>query len=56
MRCECCGERATRQAADGVWLCEDDYQHLLEHWRLEGFMQPAEVAVSRSFQPAGKGA
>lgn len=36
-KCEACGEPATRIDAEGVPLCEGDYQHLLEHWRLEGF-------------------
>lgn len=35
LRCECCGEPATTFDADGVPLCEGDYQHLLEHWRRE---------------------
>lgn len=34
-RCECCGEPATRQDRDGVWLCEGDYNHLLDHWLIE---------------------
>ena len=25
-RCEDCGEPAARQTADGVWLCEGDYE------------------------------
>ena len=36
-RCECCGVPATRTDADGIWLCEGDYTHLLEHWREEVF-------------------
>jgi hypothetical protein len=36
-RCIACGEPATRTDADGIPLCERDYQHLLEHWRLEAF-------------------
>jgi hypothetical protein len=28
--CEDCGERATRQTAEGIWLCEGDYRLLLE--------------------------
>lgn len=33
--CECCGEPATRQDRDGVWLCEDDYRHLIDHSLIE---------------------
>jgi hypothetical protein len=33
--CEACGEPATRLDCEGVPLCEADYAHLLEHWRLE---------------------
>jgi len=36
-RCADCGAQAVRLTADGVPLCEGDYQHLLEHWILEGF-------------------
>lgn len=36
-RCEACGEPATRQDVEGVWLCQGDYDHLIERWRLEGF-------------------
>jgi hypothetical protein len=35
--CEACGEHATRTDADGIWLCDGDYQHLLQHWHLEGW-------------------
>jgi ribosomal protein L37AE/L43A len=28
--CEDCGEPATRETSDGVWLCEADYQHLCD--------------------------
>jgi ribosomal protein L37AE/L43A len=28
--CEDCGEPATRQTADGVWLCDGDFDLLLE--------------------------
>ena len=34
-RCEACGEPATRMDAEGIPLCEGDYQHLLEHSRLD---------------------
>jgi ribosomal protein L37AE/L43A len=33
--CEACGEPATRQDCEGVWLCEGDFQHLVEHWLIE---------------------
>lgn len=42
-RCECCGEPATRSDADGIWLCEGDYQHLSEHWIAEGFARVEEA-------------
>lgn len=28
--CECCGEPATCQSEDGVWLCDGDYADLLK--------------------------
>jgi hypothetical protein len=30
--CEACGEPATQQDCEGVWLCEDDYNHMINHW------------------------
>ena len=30
--CEDCGEPATRQTEDGVWLCEHDWQRVLWQW------------------------
>ena len=38
-RCEACGEAATQQDAEGVWLCDADMAHLVEHWRLEDFSE-----------------
>lgn len=35
--CIACGAPATRQDRDGVPLCEGDYWHLVEHWRVDGF-------------------
>lgn len=36
--CEDCGEPATRETADGVWLCEGDFDALLDaaFWNMEG--------------------
>lgn len=36
-RCEACGEPATRQDVEGVWLCDGDFDHLMQHWMLEEF-------------------
>lgn len=37
-RCEDCGDPATQQTADGVWLCEGDFDLLLDAsiWTQEG--------------------
>lgn len=34
-RCADCGAPATRRSADGVPLCDGDYEHLVEHWNRE---------------------
>jgi hypothetical protein len=46
-RCEACGEPATRTDAEGVLLCEGDYQHLVEHWVTEGFGGSEVRRISR---------
>ena len=48
-RCIACGAPATRQDADGVWLCEGDFQHLLEHW---SEFVPRDVSEAGSGLPA----
>lgn len=41
--CEDCGEPATRQTADGVWLCAGDYAHLCDLAFAENYDELADT-------------
>jgi hypothetical protein len=54
--CVACGEPATRVDNEGVPLCEGDYQHLAERWRLDGFgvvVAPTPTPAATEGSPAG---